>query len=425
MISLPRLIALVALTLLAVFLSANPCEAKPLRVLCVVASIQHDTTQPLSVLQWTLKRDEEVILTVSRDTNAIAPQQLQNTDVLVLFAPDVPLSAVQVETLREYVQRGGGLVCIHTALPFASPSGGAATATEPPPSNLTVFVNDTRHPIMQGVVPFQTVDIPAQIDIDNVQTSHVLAQKHVDGKPIAWAQNIDRGRVFLTVLGHSWQVWEHPSFQTMIRNGVYWCAKRSSQRCVPRPPKGYVSLFNGVNLEGWGEVGPLCWRVQDGVIVCTAGSVFTGWLRTNRMYRNFFLRLEYRISPGGNSGIFLRAPHFGRSSRLGMELQIQDDGTSPPSNTCTSAVYSVVTPRLNPAKPAGEWNQVEITLRDRHLKVVWNGQLVHDINLDDPALNENLPRTHKLYRRPSSGYIGLQNHRSLVEFRNIFIKELQ
>jgi len=67
---------------------------------------------------------------------------------------------------------------------------------------------------------------------------------------------------------------------------------------------------------------------------------------------------------------------------------------------------------------------VEVTLKDRHLRVLWNGHLVHDIHLDDPALSASVARTHLLHRRPNWGYIGLQNHRSLVEFRNIFLKEM-
>ncbi|GIV16968.1 MAG: hypothetical protein KatS3mg022_2403 [Armatimonadota bacterium] len=329
--------------------------------------------------------------------------------------PGVPLGVEQQQVLQQFVQRGGGVVSLHT---------GTAPAAEGATGNVVVEIVPSHHPVTQEVPSFQITDAPLQSEGVLPAGAQVVARQR-NGQPLAWTQQTGKGRIFATTLGHTPAAWNHPYFQQMVLNAVYWCAGRKPPQRAPHPPKGFVSLFNGVNLEGWGEVGPPCWYAQDGVIVCTGLSESTGWLRSNRMYRNFILRLEYRISSGGNSGIFLRAPHYGRSSRLGMELQIQDDGTSPPSNTCTSAVYSVVTPRLNPAKPAGEWNQVEITLKDRHLRVVWNGHLVHDIHLDDPALSANLPRTHLLYRRPNWGYIGLQNHRSLVEFRNIFIRELQ
>ncbi len=391
-------------------------DVKPIHALLVVTGEGHDVANLSTTLAWILKRHDEMQLTFSRDVNILSPHGLQDSDVLVLFAPGVSLSAEQRQALQEFLQRGGGVVYLHTCpLP----------AAEGTPGNVVVEIVPPRHLITQDVPSFQITDAPAQIEGGLPAGAQVVARRR-DGQPLAWVQQEGKGRMFVTALGHAPSAWNHHAFQKMLLNAVYWCAGRKmSQPRAPRPPKGFVSLFNGVNLEGWGEVGPPCWYAQDGVIGCTGLAESTGWLRSNRMYRNFILRLEYRISPGGNSGIFLRAPHYGRSSRLGMELQIQDDGTSPPSDTCTSAVYSVVTPRLNPAKPAGEWNQVEIMLKDRHLRVVWNGHLVHDINLDDPALSANLPRTHLLYRRPNWGYIGLQNHRSLVEFRNIFIKELQ
>lgn len=387
--------------------------AKPLRVLSIVIGEGHDVASLSSPLSWILKRHDNLQVTFSKQMEL---QYLQDADVVLLFAPGVALSKEQKQTLQQFVQRGGGMVHLHTS-PAPSPAEGTV-------GNVVVEVTQPRHPIMRDVAPFQIADAPMRSEGAIPADAEVLARQR-NGQPLVWAQRTGKGRVFITALGHSPSAWNHPRFQQMVLNAVYWCAGRKPSQSTPRPPKGFISLFNGVNLEGWAEIGPPCWSVQDGVIVCSGAAESTGWLRSNRMYRHFILRLEYRISPGGNSGIFLCAPHYGRSSRLGMELQIQDDSNNPPTNTCTSAVYSVIPPRLNPAKSAGEWNQVEITLRDRHLRVVWNGHLVHDINLDDPALSANLPRTHLLYRRPNWGYIGLQNHRSLVEFRNIFLKELQ
>lgn len=400
--------------LVAYLLLWDLAAARPLRVLTVVGGEGRDAATVQSTLQWLLKRHEEIRVTATKDWT---PEDLQQVDVLLLHKRGMPMEGDRKQALQEFLQRGGGLVLLH-----ASP---APSTVEGATGNVVVEVVQPRHPTLREAFAFQITDAPIQSEGTIPAEWSVLARQR-NGKPLVWAQQVGKGRVFITALGHAPSAWANPHFQQAVLDAVYWCAGRKPPQPRPsRPPKGFVSLFNGVNLEGWGEVGPAVWSAQDGVIVCSGLGESTGWLRSNRMYRNFILRLEYRISPGGNSGIFLRAPHFGRSSRLGMELQIQDDGTAPPSRTCTSAVYSVVTPRVNPAKPAGEWNQVEVMLKDRHLRVVWNGQLVHDILLDDPTLNANLPRTHLLYRRPNWGYIGLQNHRSLVEFRNIFIKEIQ
>ncbi len=404
------------LALLAYFATcATSLYARPLRVVSVVTGEGHDIATVSATLSWLLKRHDGVEHALTRDIHTLSPQSLQSADVVVLYAPNIVIPDGAREALTDFVQRGGGLLLLHT-----SHGGSFAEAN---PGNVVVEVVLPNHPVLRCVPSFQITDAPAQMTTGEQAT---LLARQRNGQPLVWVQQVGRGRICATSLGHAPSAWRHLLFQQMLLNAVYWCAgRRYPVARTPRPPAGFRPLFNGVNLEGWGEVGSPVWFAQDGVIICTGESEGTGWLRSNRMYRDFVLRLEYRISPGGNSGIFLRAPHYGRSSRLGMELQIQDDGTSPPSNTCTSAVYSVVTPRVNPAKPAGEWNQVEITLKDRHLRVVWNGQLVHDIDLDDPALSANLPRTHLLYRRPNWGYIGLQNHRSLVEFRNIFIRELQ
>ncbi|MCS6949082.1 MAG: DUF1080 domain-containing protein [Armatimonadota bacterium] len=402
--------------LLTVVVAGMAFSAQPLRVSVVVAGTDHDSAGIAGTLAWVLGRYDGVRFTVSKEAHALT-QEIRRADVLVLFAPGTLLHDEQQQALRQFIARGGGVVYLHTV-----PSRAATEGTR---GNVVVQVERPQHPTMQRVPSFQVVDAPVQVASEALADALVVARQR-GGPPLAWVWREGRGKVFVTTLGHAPSAWSHPAFQKMVVNAVFWCAGRKPpQPPVPRPPKGFISLFNGMNLEGWGEVGTPCWSVQDGVIQCSGIGEGGGWLRSDRMYRNFVLRLEYRISPGGNSGIFLRAPHFGRSSRLGMELQILDDAGSSPSNTGTAAVYNAVAPRVNPAKPAGEWNQVEITLRDRHLRVVWNGQLVHDLNLDDPQTNQRLPRTHLLTRRPNSGYIGLQNHRSLVEFRNIFLREIQ
>jgi len=391
--------------------------AKPMQVLLLVTGDTHDVATVRSTLQWILTRYEDTRISAQPSLATLTPQALQDSDVVLLFAPNVGLNPEQKSLLQAFLQRGGGVVYVHT-LPDTE------STAEATPSNQVVQVRSTAHPTSQQLRSFQVTDAPLPLATTLPKETRVIAHLQ-DGSPVAWVEMRGKSRVFVTRLGHSPAVWEHSVFQKMLVNAVYWCAGRKPpQPSVPRAPKGFVSLFNGVNLEGWGEVGSPCWSVQDGVIQCSGRGEGGGWLKSNRMYRDFVLRLEYRISAGGNSGIFLRAPHFGRSSRLGFELQILDDKGTPPSNTCTAAVYAVMPPRLNPAKPAGEWNQVEIMLKGRHLRVVWNGYLVHDIDLDEPTLNANLPRTHLLHRRPNWGYIGLQNHRSLVEFRNIFIQEL-
>src|SRR4030042_1671103 len=72
--------------------------------------------------------------------------------------------------------------------------------------------------------------------------------------------------------------------------------------------EGFVPLFNGKNLDGWVNVNcaPETWTVRDGMVVCTG--IPTGVLRTEKMYENYILELEWRhIKEGGNAGLFIHS----------------------------------------------------------------------------------------------------------------------
>ncbi|MEW6355149.1 MAG: DUF1080 domain-containing protein [Planctomycetota bacterium] len=201
--------------------------------------------------------------------------------------------------------------------------------------------------------------------------------------------------------------------------------------------EGFVPLFNGADLVGWLPNPAPVWKIEGGVLSCTGDK--GDWLRTEQQFENFILRLEYKISPEGNSGVFIRCPLTGRWSRTGMEIQILDDHGKPPGRSSSGSIYDVRAPNKNMSRPAGEWNEVEITCRDRQIKVVINGETVHNVCLDDPALNPTeIPEQYKgkkpndipgyiqspLAKRARKGHIALQNHSSPVWFRNIRIKVL-
>ncbi len=177
--------------------------------------------------------------------------------------------------------------------------------------------------------------------------------------------------------------------------------------------KGFESLFNGKDLKGWVVMGSESWKVEDGVIVCTGQG--GGWLRSEKEYGDFVLRMEYRISKGGNSGIFLRASLQGNPAYTGMEVQILDDHGREPATWTTGAIYDVVAPKKNMSRPAGEWNQVEIICSGPWVIVWINGEEIVRVSMDENP---------KLKGRLRKGFIGLQNHGNRVEFRNIRIKPL-
>lgn len=178
----------------------------------------------------------------------------------------------------------------------------------------------------------------------------------------------------------------------------------------------FTPLFPTDSLDGWAVVGEQpasAWSVKDGVVTCSGEG--RGWLRTERMYREFHLSLEYALSQGGNSGVFLRSLTEGRPAYNGLEVQLLDDQGHPPGPKSTGALYDVIAPAKNLARPAMEWNYLEALCQGDRVQISLNREMVVDVSLaEHEALKD----------RPREGYIGLQNHRSLVVFRNVRVREL-
>ena len=200
-----------------------------------------------------------------------------------------------------------------------------------------------------------------------------------------------------------------------------------SLTAADKTEKGFSPLFDGTTLKGWilmhGK-GP-GYVVRDGTILCpTDGG---GNLFTDKEYGNFVLRLEFKFEAGGNNGVGIRAPLEGDAAYAGMEIQILDHdhekykGWLKPTQR-HGAVYDSIPPIADALKPAGEWNTEEITADGRKVRVILNGVLITDADLDsvtDPAILKKHPGLAR-----TKGHIGWLGHGSNVQFRNIRIKEL-
>jgi len=188
---------------------------------------------------------------------------------------------------------------------------------------------------------------------------------------------------------------------------------------------GWKKLFNGKDLTGWQAFGGNidCWKAEKGMLV-TEGGEGCGWLATAEEYGDFELELEFRLPPGGNSGVFIRAPKEGNPAFEGSEIQILDDYSDQykdlkPWQFCGS-VYATVAPSRRVTRPAGEWQKYHISCVGSKVKVSLNG-----IQIIDADLNEHLDKIkdHPGLKR-TSGFIGLQNHGTRLEFRNLRIRPL-
>lgn len=201
----------------------------------------------------------------------------------------------------------------------------------------------------------------------------------------------------------------------------------AEQNCKVEQEEAFVPLIAGDSLEGWqGDLDG--YELKDGVLASKEES--GGFLYTKREYADFVFRFEFKLSPGGNNGIAIRAPLDGRTSRTGMEIQVLDD-TAEKYKTLNpwqfhGSVYGLVPARRGYLKPLGEWNCQEILCQGRHIRVTLNGTVIVDANLAD--LDHLGDKGIDGYEHPgryrASGHLGFMGHRSRVEFRNLRIKEL-
>ncbi len=198
-----------------------------------------------------------------------------------------------------------------------------------------------------------------------------------------------------------------------------------------KPPHGFTALFNGKDLTNWQGLVELPqrekmtpeqlaakqkeanerilphWTAQNGVLHYDGKG---NSLQTVKDYGDFELWVDWKIGPGGDSGIYLRG---------NPQVQIWDASQHPEGS---GGLYNN---RQNPNKPlkcadkpVGEWNRFRIVMRGEKVSVWLNGELV----VDNVTMENYWDRSKPI---PAKGPIELQHHGNPLEFRNIFIKELK
>ncbi len=210
---------------------------------------------------------------------------------------------------------------------------------------------------------------------------------------------------------------------------------------------GWQLLFNGKSVAQWrgycqDSFPSHGWEVVNGTIHCIgsgrgeAGS--GGDIITRKKFKNFELSLEWKISEGGNSGIFyLARERCGENGRpifeSAPEMQILDNERHPDAklgkdgNRQAGSLYDLIPANPQNANPAGEWNHVKITVY-RGTVVHWmNGENVVEYHLWTPewkemVMNSKFKDWKDFLNTADEGYIGLQDHGDDVWFRNIKIK---
>jgi hypothetical protein len=212
-------------------------------------------------------------------------------------------------------------------------------------------------------------------------------------------------------------------------------ARAEDNALTPQEQKeGWILLFDGKTLDGWmtSSRQPSKTPVENG---CINPHGCGGYMMVHEKdWSNFILSLDFKISKGCNSGIFVWTyplePRPGKDVGWnGIEMQILD---SPDAGyTDTGAIYDLVKPTENAMKPVGEWNHAEITCHNNLIEVALNGENVSRMNLDEWTQPNKRPdgAPHKFdlvfKDHPRHGYIGLQDHGSPCWFKNIKLRHLK
>ena len=216
-----------------------------------------------------------------------------------------------------------------------------------------------------------------------------------------------------------------------IAVGLAFGAWSVSSSCNAQAPdidaEGFRPLFTDKAIAGWSwsKKGP---KIENGEMLLGQGS---GDVWTQDQFGDYVLDLEFKNSPGSNSGIIIRNPKPG-DWYGGIEIQVLDSfGKQTPDKHDVGSVYDVLAPSKNLVKAPGEWNRMIITCKGPSLKVAMNGEQVIDMNLDlwtEVGKNpDGTPNKFKTAYKdmPRKGVVELQDHGQDIAFRNIRIKELK
>jgi hypothetical protein len=218
--------------------------------------------------------------------------------------------------------------------------------------------------------------------------------------------------------------------------------------------EGWKLLFDGTSMDKWKgyckDKVPTAWSVtEDGTIHIKgsgkgeAGAHDGGDIITRDKYDKFELSLEWKVSEGGNSGIFYLAQEIcGNDSVPGdpiwqssPEMQILDNEKHPDAklgkdgNRQAGSLYDLIPAKPQNAKPANEWNHVKITVYKGSVIHWMNGKNVLEYHLwtdewKEMCANSKFANYPNFVDPATEGYIGLQDHGDDVWFRNIKIRKM-
>ena len=193
--------------------------------------------------------------------------------------------------------------------------------------------------------------------------------------------------------------------------------------------EGFKLLFDGTSLNEWqGDL--INYMVEDGTISVKPRGQGFGNLYTKEEYKDFIFRFEFKLTPGANNGVGIRAEMGKDAAYYGMEIQILDHFNKiyqPGLHDYQyhGSVYGIIpTHDRNKLKPLGEWNVEEIYVKGTHVRVTLNGSVITEGDIKEATKDGTYDKKNHPGLFNEQGYIGFLGHGSELWLRNIRVKRL-
>ena len=191
--------------------------------------------------------------------------------------------------------------------------------------------------------------------------------------------------------------------------------------------EGFEMLFDGTNLDKW--TSSSAYEIDaEGSIRANPDAKFGKNMYTKDQFSDFVYRFEFKLTPGANNGIGIRAPLEGDAAYLGYEIQVLDNDAEVYKNLKPyqyhGSVYGIIPAKRGALKPMGEWNEQEIRIQESKIKVTLNGHVIVDGDISEASKNGTADKKSHPGLKQTSGHIGFLGHGTEVFFRNIRIKKL-
>ncbi len=208
------------------------------------------------------------------------------------------------------------------------------------------------------------------------------------------------------------------------------CEAKAS--CAAAGPEGAAGkkgdwkvLFDGENLDAW-DVDKKSWSITEDGELHTTGKGRD--IYSKEKFQDFMLDLEFKVTPGCNSGVFIRMASRKDWLHSSIEIQVLDSfGKKPNKHTC-GALYDLKAPDANAVRKAGEWNRYQIVCHKNRIFVALNGVEIQNVDLNKwDTAHKNPDGSKNKFKNPikeitHAGHIALQTHGKPLWYRNIKIK---